>query len=264
MIVSAVQADVRGMALFMKGMVIPMKKALVDLHTHTIASGHAFSTLKENLEEAREVGLAVLGLSDHAMSVPGAANKLYFQNLKLLPERIGGIRLLHGVEVNIMDYEGTLDMDETLLKEMDYVIASLHVICVKPGTREENTEAILGALENPGVKIIGHPDDGRYPLDVERVVKRAQEKQAVLELNNSSLRTGSHRQNSRENSREILECARKYNVPILMGSDSHICYHVGKFEQAEELLSEVGFPPELVLNYHPEKLDIVMNQGHKL
>lgn len=241
-----------------------MKKALVDLHTHTIASGHAFSTLKENIEEAREVGLAVLGLSDHAMSVPGTAGKLYFQNLKLLPDRIGDLRLLHGVEANIMDYQGTLDMDETLLKEMDYVIASLHMICIRPGTREENTEALLGALENPNVKIIGHPDDGRYPIDVEKVVKRAQEKQAALELNNSSLRASSHRQNSRENSREILECARKYGVSILMGSDSHICYHVGKFELAEELVREVGFPPELVLNYHPEKLNIVMNQGHRL
>lgn len=241
-----------------------MSKALVDLHTHTIASGHAYSTLKENIEEAREAGLAVLGVSDHAVAMPGTAHRLYFQNFKVIPERIGDLRLLHGVEANIMDFQGGLDMDESLLQEMDYVIASLHIVCLKPGTLEENTAAVLGVMENPYVKIIGHPDDGRYPLDVEQVVKKALEKQVVLELNNSSLRDKGPRLNSRENSKAVLECAKKYGVPILMGTDSHICYQVGKFEQAEELLRETDFPQELVLNYYPDKLGLVMNQGHKL
>lgn len=245
-------------------MVKLIMKALVDLHTHTLASGHAYSTLKENIEEAQAVGLAVLGVSDHAMAMPGTAHQLYFQNFKVFPERIGELRLLHGVEANIMDYEGGLDMDEKLLQNMDYVIASLHIVCIKPGSLEENTRAVLGAMDNPYVKIIGHPDDGRYPMDVEQIVKKALEKQVVLELNNSSLRPKGPRLNGRENSKIVLEYARKYGVPILMGTDSHICYQVGKFEEAQALLQEADFPQELVLNYYPDQLERVLAPGHLL
>lgn len=62
-----------------------------------------------------------------------------------------------------MDYNGNLDMEERLMKRMDVVIASMHIPTIKPGTREENTQAYLGAMKNPYVDIIGHPDDGRYP-----------------------------------------------------------------------------------------------------
>lgn len=239
-------------------------KALVDLHTHTLASGHAHSTLKENIEEAQAAGLKVLGVSDHGVALPGTAHRLYFRNLKVIPEKIGELRLLRGVEANIMDYTGSIDMDETLLQDMDYVIASMHIVCVEPGSMEENTTAVLGAMDNPYVKIIGHPDDGRYPLDIERVVNKALEKQVALELNNSSLMSVGHRPNSKENSRRILECAKHKGVYILMGSDSHICYQVGRFEQAEELLREVDFPPELVLNFYPDKLGSVLTPGHSL
>ena len=237
-------------------------RALVDLHTHTLASGHAYSTLKENIEEAQAMGLSVLGLSDHAMAMPGTAQRIYFQNFKVIPEQMGSLRILHGVEANIMDYEGGIDVDEKLMDEMDYVIASLHILCVKPGSVEENTAAVLGVMDNPYVKIIGHPDDGRYPLDIEQVVKKAVQNQVVLELNNSSLAPKTTRTDARENNRNLLLCAKRLGAYILMGSDSHICYQIGKFERAEELLRETDFPTELVLNYHPEKLGLVMTPGH--
>lgn len=80
------------------------------------------------------------------------------------------------MEANIIDLEGKLDAEEAVLKKMDYVIASLHVPCVKAGTREENTNALIGAMKNPYVKIIGHPDDDRFPLDYEKLVKAAAKK----------------------------------------------------------------------------------------
>ena len=76
-----------------------------------------------------------------------------------------GIELLLGAEVNIMDYRGAVDMADSTMKKMDLVIASLHIPCITPGTREENTNAYLEAMKNPYVNIIGHPDDGRYPVD---------------------------------------------------------------------------------------------------
>ena len=151
-------------------------KLLFDLHTHTVASGHAFSTLKENIEEAAAKGLKAMGTSDHYSAMPGSAQPIYFTNFKAIKEKILGVRIFTGMEANIIDLEGKLDAEEAVLKKMDYVIASLHVPCVKAGTREENTNALIGAMKNPYVKIIGHPDDDRFTLDYEKLVKAAAKK----------------------------------------------------------------------------------------
>ena len=122
---------------------------LFDLHTHTVSSGHAFSTLKENIEEARKKGLLALGTSDHTSAMEGAPTPKFFSNYRAIGREILGVRIFRGVEANVMDYSGRLDMEEKLLQEMDYVIASLHSACIRPGTQEENTDALIGAMDNP-------------------------------------------------------------------------------------------------------------------
>ena len=121
----------------------------LDLHTHTIASGHAYTTLLENIKEASEIGLKVLGTSDHGPSMPGGPHLFYFANMRVLPRELYGVTLLHGCEVNIVDYDGKLDIPEKTLKNLDFVIASLHDVCIKPGTRDENTNCLLKVMENP-------------------------------------------------------------------------------------------------------------------
>lgn len=231
----------------------------MDLHTHTMACGHGYSTLKENIEEAKEKGLKFLGLSEHAPAMPGSTHPYFFGNYKCIPREYGSLRLFCGVEANIMDYEGTLDMEEGLLKRVDYVIASMHIPCVKPGNVEENTRASIKAMENPYVKILGHPDDSRYPLDYETLVQAARENHVFLELNNSSLNPGSARKGGQENAMALLKTCKKYQAPIILGTDSHICYTIGKFDRALEVVQAVDFPKELILNYYPERIGEVMN-----
>ena len=81
-------------------------KLLFDLHTHTVASGHAFSTLKENIEEAAAKGLKAMGTSDHYSAMPGSAQPIYFTNFKAIKEKILGVRIFTGMEANIIDLEG--------------------------------------------------------------------------------------------------------------------------------------------------------------
>lgn len=233
-------------------------KIYMDLHTHTVSSGHGYSTLKENIEAAREAGLLFLGLSEHGPAVPGGPHRNYFGNYKCIPRQYGELRLFCGAEVDIMDYEGSLDLDEAMLSRLDYAIASMHVSCVKPGSREENTLASIRAMENPYVKILGHPDDSRYPLDYEELVKAAKREGVALELNNASL-THPARQNGRENIITLLKTCKKYDAPVLLGTDSHICYTVGRFEEALEVLRETDFPEELVLNANPESIGRLVN-----
>lgn len=233
-------------------------KILMDLHTHTVASGHAFSTLKENIEQAQAVGLKVFGTSDHAMAMPGASHKFLLANYRVVPQELDGLRILCGVEANIMDFDGNIDLDEYLLKRMDYVIASLHPVCMKPGTREQNTQAVIRAMDNPYVGIIGHPDDDRFPLDLEAIVKAAVEKKVALEVNNSSLDPRAARQGGKKNIAQLLQLAKKYKAHIILGTDSHICYQVGNFDEAVKMLEEAQFPEELVINCDLGKLAFVL------
>ncbi len=231
----------------------------MDLHTHTVSCGHGYSTLKENIEAAIGAGLLFLGLSEHGPSILGGPNPWFFGNYRCIPRQYGTLRLLCGTEANIMDYEGRLDLEERLLEKMDYVIASMHVACVTPGSRRENTMASIRAMQNPYVKILGHPDDSRYPLDYEELVRAAREAQVVLELNNASLNPQSARQGGRENIRTLLNTCAKYGAPVLLGSDSHICYTIGQFGPALEMIKEADFPEELILNDKPERIGQLVN-----
>ena len=238
-------------------------KPLFDLHTHTIASGHAFSTLKENIEAAVGRGLLALGISDHSPGMPGSAHSFYFGNYKILRKTLLGIRIIKGIEANITDFAGTIDVDAEMAGKVEYVIASLHPPCIPFGTRSENTAALAGAMANPFVKIIGHPDDDRYPLDYEELVMSAKRENVALEINNSSFCPGSGRQNGVKNARTMLHYCRQFEVPVMLGSDAHIWYDVGEMGRCRALLRETDFPPELVLNYRMDGLDYVLNRKEK-
>ncbi len=227
---------------------------VLDTHTHTTASGHAYHTMEEMARAAAEQGLSLLGITDHAPKMPGTCHELHFHNLKVVERRQYGVELLLGAELNILDYEGHIDLPARYLKTLDIVIASLHTPCIRPGTAKENTRALLKAMDNPLVDIIGHPDDSRYPLDYKELVYGAKEKGKLLEINNTSLSPGTVRRGARENYYIMLEYCRQLKVPVVAGSDAHASSYAGKLEQVKELLKEVDFPEELVVNRSVEML----------
>ncbi len=226
--------------------------AIIDLHCHTIASGHAYSTLKENIDEAKLKGLKYVGVSDHAPNMPGSTHPFYFGNLGVIKEEINGVKVLKGIEANIMDFDGNIDIPSDVVGKLDYVIASFHPPCINPGNIHENTKAVLNVMENKEVKIIGHLDDSRYPVDYEKVVVKAKETNTLLEINNSSLRTNSFRVGAVENAKVLLNLCKKHDVKVILGSDAHIYYQVGNFENCTKILEEVNFPGNLVVNFNEE------------
>lgn len=221
---------------------------VLDAHTHTIASGHAYSTMPEMVDSAVKKGLLLLGIAEHAPAMPGTCNHIYFQNLKIVPRQQKGIKLMLGAEANIMDFDGSLDLDEQTINCLDYIIASMHKPCLTPGSKTENTRACIKAMENPRVSVIGHPDDGLYPLDYDELVRAAKENRCLLEINNSSLNPKGFRSNARQNLTEMLELCAKYDTAVIAGSDAHIEFDVGNFCFVNSLLEETGFPMELVVN----------------
>ena len=121
-------------------------KIELDVHTHTLASGHAFSTLQEMVQAAAEKGLKLLGITEHSPGIPGTCDSIYFRNLHVVPRRMYGVDLLLGAEINILNTQGDLDMEEWMMKYLDLKIAGIHSLCYEGGTVEENTEGMIRAI----------------------------------------------------------------------------------------------------------------------
>lgn len=224
----------------------------LDVHTHTIASGHAFSTLQEMAQAAAAKGLEILGITEHAPGIPGSCDPIYFRNLHVVPRELYGVRLMLGAELNILDYEGHVDLSEFYWKKMDLRIAGIHSLCYKPGKVEQNTAAMIGAIRNPYVQIISHPADGTADVLFEPIVRAAKETHTILEINNSSLNPVRKKIRARDNNLMLLYYCKLYEVPVILGSDAHISFDIANYNFIYELLYEIEFPDALILNDKPE------------
>ena len=233
-------------------------RIIADLHTHTIASGHAYSTLKENIDQALRTNLEYYGVSDHTPGMPNTTKEGYFYNLKVIRERINGMRVLKGAEANILDERGRVDIPGDIAFRLDYVIASLHDLVVDDMGIAANTQAVIRAMTNPCVKIIGHPDDSRFPLDYKALALAAKATGVALELNNSSLAPHSSRFGGQENAAKMLEQCALAGTAVMVGSDSHIWYDVGEFGCALALLKKNRFPDNLVINADAARFEAFM------
>lgn len=229
-------------------------KLIADLHTHTLASGHAYGTIRENAQSAAQRGLSILGVSEHAPGIPGTCDPIYFWNLRCVPGELFGVRVLHGSEINVLE-GGKLSLEDRYIDRLDYAIAGIHTMCYKNQGAEGNTKNVIGCMEaHRKVRFISHPDDSRIPLDYDLLARGARDNNVALEVNNSSLVPGSSRQNARENYVTMLECCEKYRTPVIVNSDAHDPSAVGIFSYAAALLKEHGFDARLIVNADEERL----------
>ena len=200
----------------------------LDIHTHTLASGHAYGTIREMAAAAGERGLDLLGISEHGPGIPGTCDPIYFCNLTAVPRRLSGVEIVHGCEVNVLD-DGSLPLPQRYLKRLDYAIVGIHLLCYKDAGAEKNTDNLISCMRHEKVCFVSHPDSDQTPLEYDRLVRAAKECHVALEVNNSSLR-------------------RRYEVPIIVNSDAHDPSAVGRFDAACALLSAVDFEEKLILN----------------
>lgn len=234
----------------------------LDVHTHTVMSGHAYSSLTEMVNEARQKGLKVYGITEHAPNIPGTCKPIYFWNYHVVPRQYGDMRLLLGAELNIMDTKGTLDKDDDYFARLDIRIAGIHRLCWKGGTVEKNTEGMLNAIRNPWTDIISHPGDGTADLLLEPVVLASKETGTLLEINNSSMNPNRNKwRKATPNNLEILRLCKKYQVPVILGSDAHIHYDIANYKYLYPLLQEAEFPEELIVNTDAKKF-LTWLDGH--
>ncbi|MBR5372802.1 MAG: phosphatase [Oscillospiraceae bacterium] len=223
-----------------------------DLHTHTVASTHAYSTVQEMAHAAEARGLTLLGITDHGPASPDAPHKWHFHNYKILPRRIGSVWLLKGAEADIIDEFGTLDMDEKEISFCEWVVASYHTACVSFERKPELvTQGYLRVCENPHVDVIGHPTTAMFPFDYEPCIKRFKEYGKLVEINESSLQW---KPGALQNAKVFYALCKKWDVPIVLNTDAHYAGLVGKTPIAEQLLADMDFPRRLIWNLDAERI----------
>lgn len=225
---------------------------VADFHTHTVFSDHAYSTITENAVAAARRGLLAVACTDHGPAIRDGGDPLHFKNLRILPPTIEGVRMLRGAEANVMDINGTLDMDSAVLQRLDVVIASMHGGYMQAGSREQITNAWLAVAENPDVDIIGHCGTPGFAFDYETVIPVFGQYGKVVEINEGTFRV---RQSSLENCRRIASVCKQHGVFVVVNSDAHFHEQVGCFSGALQLLEDIDFPPELVVNSTKERLE---------
>jgi DNA polymerase (family X) len=213
-----------------------------DLHLHTTWSDGK-GTLEQMVEAARDRGYEYLAVCDHAQRLRGELLKQQAEAIAALAERAAPMRILRGIEVNIRA-DGSLDVDDDTLADLDWVMASVHF-----GFDRDPTPRVLAAMENPHVDCIGHVTNRRInvraPSDVaiERVVEKALETETFLEINS---------QPDRLDLRDVhARLAGESGVKVVVSSDGHSVGALGYVEMGVAQARRAWLTKEQVLNTRP-------------
>lgn len=231
----------------------------VDLHTHTIASDHAYSTIHDYIRQAPLAGIRMFATTDHGPVVSDGPHPWHFNNLKVLPRICEGVAVLRGCEANILE-SGGIDLRDVQVKNLDIVLAGFHPN-LEPGDAQHNTSILLKIIRSGKVDVISHPGSPRYPLDYGAVLECAKKENVAVEINSSSsvnTRPGSH-----DNCVRIATLAKKIGNVISLGTDAHISYFMGNFEESLRVIRESGLDDTQIINTDPLKvLDFLESRGH--
>ncbi len=233
----------------------------IDTHTHSIASGHAYSTIDDLAIAARERGLSGFVLTDHGPSMGGAPHRYHFGNLRTIPKVIFDVRFYSGIEANILDEKGSIDLFLAHGGTLDFIMAGFHEICFEPRNEKDNTKALIAAIANPLVDAISHPGNGAFPINIDAVTDAAKAYDKVLEINNASFRI---RAGSKENCRIIAQKCAEKGILMCCSSDAHYRTDIGVFTEALAVLEEVNAAPEMIINSSVERFEAFIEKRKAL
>lgn len=236
----------------------------VDTHTHTYASGHAYSTLLENAQAAKTNGVKMFCTTDHSESMPGAPHYWFFGNQKILPRFLLDVAVIRGVESNVMNIEGEIDIPVHTDNDLDWIIASLHEPVFAPADKDTHTQALINVIKGGRIDALGHLGNPNFDFDFHAVIACAKEHNVAIEINNTSLK-GSTRVGSVGRCYEIACIARDLGAYITTGTDAHFCQDIGGFDLVSDLLDKIGMPSEQVVTHTTKQfLAFLQLRGHTI
>lgn len=240
-----------------------------DMHTHSVFSGHAYSTLEEMVAFTRRSDLRGFCLTDHSPRAGSGMDRYLPLTFGTMPGEIDGVRVYYGMEVDVLDEHGGLALSREMSKTLQFGIFGFHETTMKPGRNiADYTAAVEAAFADPYYDLFAHPCRERFPVDAKAVVCAAKRRDKLIELNENCLR---HQSDGGKNYRRLLKLCREHDVRIAVNSDAHFSRKIGAVEVAIALLREMDFPMELVVNatltsvekYMQERTARIENQERK-
>jgi len=215
-------------------------KILTDLHVHTNRCAHAYSTIYENVVQAIKRGLELIAITDHA-----GVHPKHFEYLSVfIPRVVEGVTVLRGIEVNILDETGKLDIADKLLDELDIVIASCHEGIFEPSAKQFQ-KTYTSVINNPCVDIIGHLCRNELS-GLDEVIQLAMAQNKLIEINNLSFQ--SRKPERTDNCKILIKTCLEHGANIVVNSDAHFCTHVGELTEITAYLENIGYPEDLIIN----------------
>jgi len=231
---------------------------LADYHTHTKYS-HGKGTIEDNVLEAISKGIKTIGISDHGykhLAYGIKLNDIYKmrEEIDKLNDKYSNIEILLGMECNILDGHGNIDIHDKIVENCDYIMAGYHFASTPTSLRsmlnhcnnymiknekskEYNTNALINAMKNNDIFIITHPGD-KGDVYIEEVAKVAKITNTRLEINSS---------HGFLNTNQLMKIKNIENK-FVIGSDAHIPENVGNFDLAMKIIKEANLDLSLIEN----------------
>lgn len=233
-----------------------------DLHMHTVNSGHGYSTVDELAKTASFKGIKMIAITEHGPNMPGGPHKYFFSNMSILPEEMYGVKILKGIEANILD-NGQLDLSEDRLKSLDFIAAGLHYDTGHNlKNKKDYTNATIEAIKNPMVNMITHPASIYYPIDIQKVVRAASMNDVILEVNASSYNPQKEgTRGSKKMTIELCKMAKKYGVELSLNSDAHFHTQVGEVHHLFDILNEAGVTENDLINTSVGRIETFLDSN---
>ncbi|XNM67352.1 PHP domain-containing protein [Escherichia coli] len=217
----------------------------VDLHMHTVASTHAYSTLHDYIAEAKRKGIKLFAITDHGPDMADAPHYWHFINMRIWPRLVEGVGILRGIEANIKNTHGEIDCTcRSMLNSLDLIIAGFHEPVFPPKDKATHTEAMIATIASGAVHIISHPAILSFPL-ISLPLPR-QRRSTTWRWKSITHPLFRRAFGSEDNCRAVAAAVRDAGGWVALGSDSHTAFTLGEFSECRKILDAVDFPEERV------------------
>ncbi|MEA3515527.1 MAG: PHP domain-containing protein [Nanoarchaeota archaeon] len=227
----------------------------IDLHIHSLHSGHAYGTIYDIIEEASKKNMKMIAITDHGPSFFGSAPETHFLMGARAPKEYKDVKVLWGCEANIINGQGDLDLSDRVIKRLDIILAQMHLPTpYKDLDKEKNTDAIIRCFKKYPIHIFSHPNFISYDYDFEKVCETACENNILLELNLSTLGKTRNNKTSFIYLKKMIEIARKHNQKIIINSDAHFLSEIGDDSILKEYWEELDLSDDIIINNYQDEL----------